>query len=325
MSSRATVGNIAFAGACARVGAQVYMAGLVEPAHALALLAERRHVPGKKPRASMLVTYPSYLGQLIEIGPGLGYGPADFGLESVLAAGEMLTEGLKARCQRLFGPTRFVENYGMTETLPFGGDSCSEGHLHFEPSLGLLEVLAPDTSVPAGPSEAGTIVATPFPPYRETTMLLRYDTQDVVRLPATAPLTCSLRNLPSTSNILGKLRLSVRHDGGWTFPRDVQEALEAVEDVPLPARYGFWAVPGGVAIEVVARSDTPAIRRAVARQLEEHGVPLRELRMATDHGQLRHPIPLRCDLREASFSSPGPSPATTDMDRREGLVVGEVR
>ena len=139
----------------------------------------------------------------------------------------MVTEGLKQRCQQLFGPVTFLEGYAMTETIPFGGSPCSEGHLHFEASHGLLEVIDPETARPAALGEPGTIVATPFAPYRETTILLRYDTEDMVR-PLAAPLTCSLRNLPvATSDVLGKRRLSVRHDDGWTFPRDVLEALES--------------------------------------------------------------------------------------------------
>jgi len=145
-------------------------------------------------------------------------------------------------------------------------------------------------------------VATPFAPYRETTILLRYDTEDVVRR-LVAPLTCSLRNLPAaTSDVLGKLRLSVRHDAGWTFPREVLEALGAIEEVPLPARCGFWAVPGGVAVEVVTREgDRPVARRAIADQLEARQVPLRELHLRGHPGELQHPLPLRCDLRETSF------------------------
>jgi hypothetical protein len=102
----------------------------------------------------------------------------------------------------------FLEGYAMTETIPFGGSTCSEGHLHFEASHGLLEVIDPETLKPAAVGEPGTIVATPLAPYRETTILMRYDTEDVVR-PLAAPLTCSLRNLPAaTSDLLGKLRLS---------------------------------------------------------------------------------------------------------------------
>jgi phenylacetate-coenzyme A ligase PaaK-like adenylate-forming protein len=167
-----------------------------------------------------------------------------------------------------------------------------------------LEVHNFETAAPALPGEIGTIVATPFQPYRETTILLRYDTQDVVRTIPERP-SCTLRHLPATSNVLGKLALSVRHEHGWTFPRQVAEALEAVEEVPLPARYGFWAVPdsgGGIAVEVMARRDTPGARRKIEASLEEHGVPVRELRLVEDRSQLQHPVPLRGDLKEHVFS-----------------------
>ena len=58
----------------------------------------------------------------------------------------------------------------------------------------------------AQPGEAGRLVITPFALFRETT-LLRYNTEDVVR-PLAGPFDCSLRHLPATSNLLGKLRLA---------------------------------------------------------------------------------------------------------------------
>ena len=72
-------------------------------------------LPGKKPQASLLSTYPSYLGRLLETGLRLGYTPADFGLERILLGGEIVTEGLKRRSQAIFGPVQFSESYGMTE------------------------------------------------------------------------------------------------------------------------------------------------------------------------------------------------------------------
>jgi hypothetical protein len=146
------------------------------------------------------------------------------------------------------------------------------------------------------------MVVTPFPPYRETTLLLRYDTQDVVRVLEVDP-TCTLHILPAVSNVQGKLRLSVQHEDGWTYPRDLIEALEAVEEVPLPARCGFWAVPGGVAVEVAARGDRTIAKRKIASALEKRGVPLRELHLREDKSQLIHPYPWRGDLRESSFSA----------------------
>lgn len=299
-SSRATLGNSCFARACERIGATWYQTGLVDPAQTLALLAQRHTLPGKKPQASYLNIYASYLGQLVEVGLAAGYRPTDFGLERISVGGEIVTAGLKARAQQLFGPVTFSEGYAMTETWPMGGTCCEQGHLHFEVSQVLLELLNPDTLAPALPDEVSTMVVTPLPPYRTTTLLLRYQTEDLVR-PVGGLLTCTLRHLPATSNLLGKLRLSVRHDRGWTCPREVLEALEALDVVPLPARCGFWAVPQGVAVEVVVRSTDPNVRQQVEKSLVDHGVPLQELYLVQESYQLRHPLPLRCDLQELAF------------------------
>jgi hypothetical protein len=77
--------------------------------------------------------------------------------------------------------------------------------------------------------------------------------------------------------------------------------------LPLPARYGFWAVSGGVAVEVVARQDTPAVRGAIEHSLAEHGVPVQALHLLEEPGHLQHPRALRCDLRETSFRPLGRS------------------
>ncbi len=303
ISSRAIIGVTGVTGACARIGAPVYVAGAVSLAHTLALLTERKRLPGKRDRVSILITYPSYLGELVEYALAHGYGPGNFGLRRIWAGGEVVTEGLKRRARELFGDVDMRENYGMTELVPFGGTLCPEGHLHYEPSGGLIEVQSLEGPGPAAPGEPGSVVATPFPPYRDTTILLRYNTEDVVR-PLAGPPTCRMRGLPATSNLLGKQRLSVRHDDGWTLVRDVIEALEAVDAVPLPARYGFWRVPGGVAVEVVTRNQGAAARRAVAEALEQRGVPLRRLTLCADRSELERPLPLRCDLKETSFARP---------------------
>src|ERR687897_236193 len=171
----------------------------------------------------------------------------------------------------------------------------------------MLEVIDPESETPARSGQAVTLVATPLPPYREVTVLLRYDTQDVVRQ-VEGPLTCNLRNLQATSPLLGKLRFASRHEGGWTFAREVLEALEGADEVPLPARYGFWTVPGGVAVEVVVRSSAePRVRRVIETRLGEQGVPVRELNLVEHRGELQRPVPLRCDLKESSFGVPSDS------------------
>ncbi len=317
VSSRALLGNLCNAGACARIGALVHMPGQLDPEFTLALLRERHNLPGRKERVSVLGAYPSYLGQLVETGLRLGFGPADFGVERINSGGELVTAGLKRRVQHLFGAVPVEEGFGMTEPWPFGGTLCSEGHLHWEPSAGLMEVVDLETKAPAKPGTLGTLVLTPFPPFRETTILLRYDTEDVVRT-LDGPPTCEMRHLPATSHLLGKRRLSVQNDHGWTFPRDVLEAVEAVDEVPLPGRCGFWAVPSGVAVEVVAPVATPRVRRRLEAELEARGVPLQALYCVSDRSELQHPLPFRGDLRELSFDDI-PSLAVRRTDIRPGV------
>lgn len=121
------------------------------------------------------------------------------------------------------------------------------------------------------------LVATPFAPYREAMVTLRFHSEDLVTT-VTGPLSCRLLHLPATSDIMGKLRFAVRQGWGWTTPRAVLEALESLHVVPLPARCGFWAHGDGVAVEVVTRSQYAYWRRRkgpgrrmLAFQEEERG------------------------------------------------------
>ena len=262
-----------------------------------------------------------------------------------------MTAGLKARARRLFGPVAFDEGYAQTETWPLGGVRCAAGHLHFEPSRGLVEVLAlPDgrpraprgappapaaagvpAPAPAAPGAPGTLVATPFGPYREASVVLRYATEDVVRAVA-GPPTCPLRHLPATGDVLGKLRLAVRHGPGpadWTFPRQVLEALEAAalaDAVPLPARCGVWAVPGGVAVEALVRPGQARPRRRAPGGRRAAGGAGRAPAGAAPGGgprPLRRPLPLRGDLRERSFAPPaGPARRARERSGRPAVPPG---
>ena len=68
----------------------------------------------------------------------------------------------------------------MTEVVPVFGRTCTEGHLHFDLNLGLVEYLDLDTGEPAEPGALATVVVTPFFPYRDCMPVFRYDTRDVV-------------------------------------------------------------------------------------------------------------------------------------------------
>src|SRR2546421_27832 len=138
VSSRARFPVMLAAQIAARVGAVVYQAGFVDAAHALALLAERRSLPGHKRQANVLSTVPSYLGSLVERGAGLGYGPRDFGVERIVLGGEVATQGLRDRAARLFGEVEVVQPYAATETFGTGALTCLSGHLHFPVPPGLV-------------------------------------------------------------------------------------------------------------------------------------------------------------------------------------------
>jgi phenylacetate-coenzyme A ligase PaaK-like adenylate-forming protein len=301
-ASRGLLGNVTLSGACAHVGTLVTMTGIVDPAYALAQLAEERHIPGKRPKVSVLYTYPSYMSELVETGLRLGYGPADFGLRSISIGGEIVTESAVRRAQALFGDLPITRGYGMTEIWPLGGTRCEAGHLHFQPSYGKVELLALDSDEPAAPGEAGRIVATPFVPFRETTLLLRFDTQDIARaLPE--PPTCSMRHLPATSDLLGKLKHAIRvGDAQWVFSKSILEAVESVAEVALPAQVGWEAAEGGVAIRVVVREDCDraGARRALLSALAGEGVPVAALELC-DGPHLPGAFPWRANQREVTL------------------------
>jgi hypothetical protein len=70
-----------------------------------------------------------------------------------------------------------------------------------------------------------------------------------------------------------------------------------------------------VAVEVVARQDTPEVRRAIARGLDERGVPVQALHLVAEPYRLRCPLPLRCDLRETAFTQDrAPAHADTGLE-----------
>lgn len=300
-NARGLLGTLSLGGALAHIGVLVYQTGVIDPAIVLALLAQERQITGKQSRASIFHTYPSCLGALVEHGLANGYKPADFALRRINLGGEIVTQGLKERAKALFGEVVYDEGYGITELWPLGGTHTPDGLLRFEFPHGLVEVINPQTEQPAAPGEIGTLVGTPFPPFRESTLLLRYDTEDLVRVPLNLTPRTQI-----TGNILGKKRLAIQHRDGWTTPRAVMEVLEAQAVVPLPARFSLHAVEDGVGIEVVTRQQSSAVRQVLTASLEQANVPLKTLQLCASPRELTRPFPLRGDLREQTFSVPPP-------------------
>jgi len=299
ISSRASLAMVNTVRGCQLIGCACFPVGLIEPDETLSRLATPVHLPGKKPQVSIMTTYPTYLGLLVERARALGYGPEDFGLEQILCGGEVLTEALRQQAEELFS-ARITENYLMTEIFPVGGLMCREGHLHITSEQGLTEVLSLEDHRPAQPGEIGTIVTTPFFPYRETTLVLRLVTGDVVRT-IEGESTCELAALPATSPILGKASHAVRTDQGWLMTRDFLEVLDGEPEVPLPSRFVVQAVREGLDIHVLASSVDRHVAGRIQARLHESGVPVRRVHLHDGGSTMPPSIPLRVDLHEASY------------------------
>jgi len=230
VSSRATAAVHVSAASCRLAGAGFRPLGIVPPDEALDGLAQDG--------ATLLLSCPSYLAEIVTGARRRGLGPGDFQLRRVTVGGEVLSSSLaRAACQ-LLGVPLIEDSYSITEAIPVTARSCSHGHLHHDVNLGLTELLDLQTGEPAAPGALGTLVITPFFPYRDCMPVFRYDTRDVVRrLPEDAP-GCELAGIPATSHILGKAG-HLLHLGGTAVvtPRELVDAIEALPAAPWPARY----------------------------------------------------------------------------------------
>jgi phenylacetate-CoA ligase len=301
ISSRATLALLLTIESCRLLGTACSPVGMIDPEESLSRLAAPVHLPGKKPQVSIMTTYPSYLGALVQAGEDLGFCAADFGLEQILCGGEILTDALRGRAEELFG-ARVVDGYLMTEIFPMGGLMCTENHIHLTPEQGLGEVVDLDTNRPVSPGQVGTLVATPFFPFREATLVFRFRTGDVVRLLDGAALTCELAGLPALSQVLGKTAFSVSTSTGRLFARDFQELLEAEPSVVLPCRFAIEGVEGNLKLHALVRRRDSVLESALLTQANEQGIPVIRVCFHEDLEDMPEPFPIRADLREATLT-----------------------
>ncbi|MFJ4961112.1 Phenylacetate-coenzyme A ligase [Streptomyces sp. ADI96-02] len=301
--SRATLPLLNVEESVTRIGASFVQIGTVDPAVALDRLAAPLGLRGKAPQITHLTISASYLSALVEEAERNGWQAKDFGLESIGVGGEVLSEPLRERAEAALG-ARISTPYMMTEAVPSGGTPCTEGHLHHTTEFGHMEIVDPVTHQPTPPGAVGIIVQTPYVPYRDCTLLLRYATGDLVRRPEAEP-TCELAHLPATSLILGR----------WSGPRSVAvptrsvlNLLESEPDIPLPARYALVDRPAGPVLHVLVRR-TPAA--ALLGRLHERattaGLALDGIVLHDDPATLPPTGPVRADLREHTFESVRPA------------------
>jgi phenylacetate-CoA ligase len=244
LSSRATAAMHLSAGSCRLAGAGCRLLGIVPPDEALASLRDGG--------VTSLLTCPSYLAELVTAARRAGCGPGDFRLRRITVGGEVLSSSLAQAACKTMGVPRVEDPYSITEAIPVTARSCSHGHLHHDVNVGLTELLDLATGEPAGPGALGTLVITPFFPYRDCMPVFRYDTRDVARRLPDEPLSCELAGVAATSQILGKADDMLRLGTEVVTPRQLVEAIEALPTAPWPARYRATAQDGRIQLTLPA-------------------------------------------------------------------------
>jgi phenylacetate-coenzyme A ligase PaaK-like adenylate-forming protein len=293
VSSRATAAVHENVQVCRLAGARSRVLGIVPPAESLDSLLD-----GSELAPTLLTTYPSYLALLLRAARERGLGPDDFQLRRIDCGGEVLSSALARAARETFGaPVNDV--FGMTEVMPVSGRVCAGGHLHHDLNIGYVEVLDLDTAEPVRPGELGTVVITPYYPYRECMPVFRYDTRDVVRRLPETPMSCELAGTPATSRILGKAEQLVRWDGRVVTTRDLVEVIEALPSEPWPARFAARADGDKLRLELSEQALEGLGAGEVERRFAAAGLPALAGNGQPDAAALR---PLRADLIETTFA-----------------------
>jgi len=232
-----------------------------------------------------------------------GMGPANFKLRRVNVGGEVLSPSLaRAACQTLAVP-QINDSFSITEAIPVTGRTCSQAHLHHDLNTGLTELLDLSTGEPAAPGALGTVVITPYFPYRDCMPVFRYDTRDVARRRPEAELSCEMASVPATSQILGKAGGLLKMGSGEVItPRQLVDAIEALPTAPWPARYRAEIRDGRIHLTLPVSAIDGYGEAAARRYFAEVGLDV-VLTVVGDHQatSLRH---TRSDLRENPLAAP---------------------
>jgi phenylacetate-coenzyme A ligase PaaK-like adenylate-forming protein len=293
VSSRATASVHLTAAISQLAGAGCRIVGVVPPDEAL---------DGLLDGPTIMSTSASYLGELVLAARRRGLAGNDFRLRRIDVGGEILSPTLAAAATGTFG-ARVNDGFGMTEVIPVTATTCSQGHLHHDINMGLVELLDLDSGEPAAPGALSTVVITPYYPYRECMPVFRYDTRDVVRRLPDEPLTCEIAGLPAVSQIVGKADQIIRLGNSSAItPRDVVDAVEALPSQPWPARFRTRIQQGRVVLTLPVGAVAGLGEQSAGRHFAERGLDVQLELVHDDHAaDLRH---VRSDLRESTFVSP---------------------
>jgi phenylacetate-coenzyme A ligase PaaK-like adenylate-forming protein len=297
ISSRATAAVQQNLTVCRLVGARSRMLGVVPVEESLDSLLQ-----GGADAPTLLATYPSYLAQLVVAARRRGLGPDDFRLRRIDCGGEVLSTTLVAAATETFGPKLVNDTFGMTEVLPVSGRVCEQGHLHHDLNTGFVEVIDLETGEPAAPGQLGTVVITPYYPYRECMPVFRYDTRDIVRRLPDEPLTCDLAGVPGTSRILGKADHLLRFGDRVVTMRDLVEVVEGLPAHPWPARFGAHLDGDELRLSLSPADLEGVSGDDVRRRFADRGLADLDVVCVADDRQGVRLRPLRADLLETTFA-----------------------
>ncbi len=298
ISSRATAAVEQTANVCRLVGARVHVLGVIPPDESLdCLLSSGDATP------TLLTTYPSYLAHLVKAARRRKLGPYDFHLRRIDCGGEVLSNALMNAAKETFGARQVNDAFGMTEVLPVSGRVCSQGHLHHDLNMGYVEIIGLEDGLPAAPGELGTLVITPYYPYRQCMPVLRYDTRDIVRCLTDEALSCELAAMPASSNILGKATQLLHIQGKIVPLRDLVEVIEALPSEPWPARFSARVVNDSIELVLPEAALSDVTREEIVQRFHAIDIPVRLLDGVPDPAEATQLRPLRADLLETTFTT----------------------
>ena len=298
ISSRATAAVQQSLTVCRLAGARTLMLGLIPVEESLASLAS-----GDNEAPTLLSTYPSYLAQLVKAARRRGLGQKDFRLRRIDCGGEVLSTALTQAAYETLGPTLVNDTFGMTEILPVSGRVCNHGHLHHDLNVGFVEIIDLETGEPAAPGKLGSVVVTPYYPYRECMPVFRYDTRDVVRALPDSPLTCELAGIPATSRILSKVDHLLHVNGQVVTLRDLIEVYEALPSQLWPARFNAQVVDDHIELMVPEEAFIDVTREELERRFKEAGIAVHVASCVVHEEDMKQLRSLRADLLETTFAA----------------------
>jgi phenylacetate-CoA ligase len=297
ISSRATAAVQQNIAVCRLAGARARVLGVILPEESLDSL-----LSGDDAAPTLLSTYPSYLALLVQAARRRGMSARDFRLRRIDCGGEVLSSSLARAALETFG-ARINDTFGMTEVLPVSGRVCSQGHLHPDLNMGFVEVIDLETGKPAAPGALGTIVVTPYYPYRECMPVFRYDTRDVVRRLPDEPLTCDLAGTPGTSRILGKVEHMLRVDERVITLRDLVEMIEGLPSQAWPARFSARVINNEIELILPAQALNGLSGEEVERRFHVSGIEVHVVSDSLSDQDMLRLRPLRADLLETTFAA----------------------